>query len=90
MTFSNHELHPDQAFERAELFTIDRRHNALILNPGMNSYVRTVSDDDDQMNDALRAAGADILGQQYPYARAGFVRSALRPSSRGAGRDRWR
>jgi hypothetical protein len=90
MTFSTHELHPDQAFEHARLFTIDRRHNALNINPGANNYVRTVSDDDDQMNDALRAAGADLLGQQYPYARAGFVRAALRPSSRGGGRDRWR
>ncbi|HEX5290128.1 MAG TPA: hypothetical protein VFX25_14785 [Streptosporangiaceae bacterium] len=89
MTFSTHELHQDQAFERAELFSIDRRHNAVKINLGANNYVVTVSDDD-QMNDALRAAGADILGRRFSYARDGFVRSALRPSSRGAGRDRWR
>ena len=54
------------------------------------SHVVTVSDDDDQLDDALRAAGADLLGGQYPYARAGFVRHPLRATSRGAGRDRWR
>ena len=90
MTFSRHELHGDQEFEQARLLSVDRRHNGLNVNPGANNYVVTVSDDDDQLDDALRAAGADILGQQYPYAHAGLARHALRATSQGAGRPRWR
>lgn len=80
------ELHEDK------LVTTDRRINGLDVSTGhvSGSHVVTVNDDADQMGDALRAAGADILGPQYGYARAGFVRHALRASSQGAGRDRWR
>ena len=88
-TFSKHD--PD-SYRADPLFSIDRRHNALTINPN-GSHVRVVSNDtdgDDQLDDALRAAGADLLGGQYPYARAGFVRGALRPASRGAGRGRFR
>jgi hypothetical protein len=87
------ELHEDDEFRQARLFMRDRRANGLDVNTGRisGSHVVEVSDEpDDQLYDALRAAGADILGAQYPYARAGFVRNALRPASRGAGRDRWR
>ena len=74
------------------LFRTDRRIGGLDVNTGRisGSYVVTVSHDGDQLDDALRAVGADLLGAQYPYARAGFVRGALRPASRGDGRPRFR
>jgi hypothetical protein len=82
---------PASEYTKDELFGTDRRHNALTVNPRANNYVRTVTDNpDDQFDDAVYAAGADLLGQRYPYARAGFIRRALRPASHGAGRDRWR
>jgi hypothetical protein len=85
------DLQQDQEFGHAVRFAVDKRHAAVVpvlraTSPG----VVTLTDDDDQLDDGLRAAGADLLGQQYPYARAGFVRHALRPSAQGAGRDRWR
>ena len=82
---------PADEYVNDPLFTEDRRHNALEINPRANNYVRTVTDDpDDQFDDAVFAAGADLLGAQYPYARAGFVRRVLRPASRAEGRARWR
>jgi hypothetical protein len=82
---------PDAEFDHAVRFAVDKRDAALmpVLRASTPGVV-TVTDEPDQMDDALRAAGADLLGQQYGYARAGFVRHALRPSSQGAGRDRWR
>lgn len=91
--FSKPELHQDEQFEQARLFSVNRRLAGLNVNTGhvSGSNVVTVTDDpDDQMDDALRAAGADILGHQYPYARQGFVRAALRPAAEGGGRSRWR
>jgi len=82
---------PADEYVHDKLFTEDRWHNALEINPRANNYVRTVTDDpDDQFDDAVYAAGADLLGQRYPYARQGLVRRALRPASHGAGRDRRR
>jgi len=82
---------PAGEFVHDPLFSVDRRHNAVDINPRVNNYVRVVSSDpDEQMLDAVRAVGAHILGPQYPYARAGFVRSALRPASRADGRGRFR
>ena len=85
---SNYTFSQPAEIQHDELFRVDKRVNGLTVNPN-NSYVRQV-DEDDQMDDALRAAGADLLGGQYPYARAGFVRGALRPASHGAGRGRFR
>jgi hypothetical protein len=97
MTANHHfskpaELHEDDEFRQARLFGIDRRYAALDVHTGRisGSHVVTVDDDGDQLSDALRAAGAGILGAQYPFARAGFVRGALRASSRGGGRPRFR
>lgn len=82
---------PGAEYVHDRLFRVDRRCDALTIDPSANNYVRTVSDDDDsQFRDAIEAAGADLLGQQFPYTRAGFVRHTLRPASQGAGRDRWR
>jgi hypothetical protein len=82
---------PADEYVHDPLFAQDRRYNALTINPPANSYVRTVTDDpDDQFDDAVRAAGADLLGGQYLYARAGFVRRAVRPVSRAEGRGRRR
>ena len=86
------ELHRDEQFDHAVRFAMHKRDASLMPVTGRisGSNVVTVTDEPDQLEDAVRAAGADLLGQQYPYARAGFVRHALRSSSRGAGRDRWR
>jgi hypothetical protein len=79
---------PADEFAHDKLFSTDRKHNALDVHPRMSGgNVVTVSDDDDQMIDAVRAAGADLLGGQYGYARAGYVRRALRPASRAEGRS---
>ena len=88
-TFTRHD--PDN-YREDRLFRTDQRDAALTIQTGRisGSHVVNVSDDDDQLDDALRAAGADLLGGQYPYARAGFVRHPLRASSQGAGRDRFR
>ena len=88
-TISKHD--PDN-YRADKLFTQDRRHAALDVNTGhiSGAHVVEVSDDDDQLVDAVRAAGADLLGGQYGYARAGYVRGALRATSRGSGRARFR
>lgn len=88
-TFTKHD--PD-SYVHDRLFTPDRQHNALTVNTGRisGSHVIEVSDDGDQLDDAIRAFGAGVLGAQYSYARDGFVRGALRPAMHGAGRDRWR
>jgi hypothetical protein len=90
---ANHTItrHDPDNYRADKLFTTDRRINGLDINiPAHASHVVTVSDDDDQLDDALRAAGADLLGGQYGHARAGFVRHPLRASSQGAGRARFR
>lgn len=86
-TFSKHD--PD-SYTEDKLFTQDRRHNALTVNTGRisGSHVIEVSDGGDQLDDALRAAGSDILSGQYSYVRDGFVRGALRPAMHGQGRGR--
>ncbi|MGH3275469.1 MAG: hypothetical protein ACRDNZ_14250 [Streptosporangiaceae bacterium] len=85
------ELARDELFTRGTKFAIDRQHAAVMpVLTGLGSHVQTVTDDDDQLDDALRAAGAGLLGQQYGYAHAGFARHALRPTGQGDGRDRWR
>ena len=83
---------PADEFTRDGLFSTDKRVNGLNIDTGRISgcHVVEVSDDGDQLDDALRAAGADLLGAQYGYARQGFVRAALCPVGHGAGRERWR
>lgn len=77
---------PD-SYRADELFSVDRAHNAVDINLARSGgNVIMVGEHADQLDDALRAGAADLLGGRYPYARAGFVRSALR----GDGRDRWR
>jgi hypothetical protein len=80
---------PASEYVHDPLFSVDRKHAALDIHTGFISGL-PVDDGDDQLDDALRAGVADLLGGQYPYARAGFIRGALRPASRGAGRGRWR
>ena len=85
------EVQKDENFDHAVRFAVDRRDAGLIPMPNASGgNVVTVGENADQLDDALRAAGADLLGGRYPYARAGFVRHPLRASSQGAGRDRWR
>ena len=92
MTFSRHELHPDQEFEQARMFSVDRRHNALNVNPGRLSggHVVTVADDSDENLDFIRDQIVAGMFGYVPGVHQQYVRDALRPASRGAGRDRWR
>lgn len=88
------ELHEDEEFGQTRLFTQDRRYAALDVNTGRISGSRVVTVSDDiQWDQALESAGAQVLSQipgVATQARAAYIRSALRPASRGDGRDRWR
>ena len=84
---------PADEYVHDPLFSINRRVSGLNVNAGhiSGSHVVEVGDDPPgQLDDAIRAGLADLLGGQFPYARAGFVRGALRPASQGAGRGRFR
>jgi len=90
MTANHHFTKPAEV-QHDELFEQTRKYNGLTVNiPVHASHVVTVSDDQDQFDDAVYAAGADLLGGQYGYVRQGFVRRALRPASSAQGRGRWR
>jgi hypothetical protein len=88
----------DPEFDHAVRFAVDKRDNALMpVLSASNNYVRTVSNDPDdfsQWDEALESAGVQVLSQMPGsialQARAAYTRSALRPASRGLGRDRWR
>jgi hypothetical protein len=91
------ELHLDEAWNHARLFSIDWRHNALDVNTGRisGSHVVTVTDDPGTpWDEALQSAGIAVLGQLPGnvglMARAAYIRSALRPASQGEGRARFR
>jgi hypothetical protein len=84
------ELNEDDEFKQARLFMQNRRINGLDINPRVSGGNVVTVTDDDQLDDAVRAGLADLLGGRYGYARAGFVRGALRPASRGEGRARFR
>jgi hypothetical protein len=86
------EVRQDDEIARAQVFSIDRRYNALdIRTSSLNGgHVVTVGEGADQLDNAITMAEADILGGRYPFARAGLVRRALRPASDGAGRARFR
>jgi hypothetical protein len=86
------ELHEDDQFRRARLFGIDRKDNALTINPHANNYVRTVTNDV-QWDEAIQGAAVSVLSQIPGAAlpvRAAYIRSALRPASQAAGRGRFR
>ena len=85
------DLHHDEEFEQARLFSVDRRHNGLNVNPGANNCVRTVDDiglsDWDQVYDAAATSLlSGVPGVNGPTLHGAYVRSAMR----GQGRDRWR
>lgn len=84
---------PADEYVHDKLFRIDRRDNALTINPAANNYVRTVSNDA-PWDAVLESAGVAVLGQLPGsvglMARAAYVRSALRPASQGEGRARFR
>jgi hypothetical protein len=86
------ELRQDDEIARAQVFSIDRRYNALAIHQTSLSggHVVDVGEGANQMDDAIAMAEADILGGRYPFARAGLIRRALRPVSDGAGRGRFR
>ena len=82
------ELHEDK------LFSVDRRHAALIINPHANNYVRTVDDSESpwtsvaELGAAMTFGGAP--GSLGVAVNAAAARSVLRPSLQGAGRGRFR
>jgi hypothetical protein len=79
------EYHQDYEWNHARLFTENRRLNGLNINTGRISggNVEDIQDDGNQMDDAIEAAAADLLGPRYGYARAGLIRRALRGDGRG-------
>jgi hypothetical protein len=82
------ELHEDK------LFSVDRRHAALIINPHANNYVRDVTDSESPWTSAAEVGAAIIFGGA-PGAlgvavNSAAARSVLRPSLQGAGRGRFR
>jgi len=84
---------PAEEFVHDPLFSIDRRHNALDINPRANNYVRVVSNDD-PWRSAIELGAAVTLGR-LPEAlgvavNSAAIRSTLRASSRGEGRSRFR
>ena len=87
------DLHHDEEFEQARLFSVDRRHNGLNVNPGVNNYVRTVDDtglsDWDQVYDAAATSllsGVPRRPRGCHELHGAYVRSRdARP-----GPDRWR
>lgn len=87
-TFSKHD--PD-SYRADPLFSIDRRHAALTINPH-NSHVKDVTDEPGQWEMVAEQAGAQILSSAFPHsnlalqARAALIRSAMR----GDGRARFR
>ena len=86
------DLHHDEEFEQARLFSVDRRHNGLSVNPGRISggHVVTVADDSDENVDFIRDQIVAGMFGYVPGVHQQYVRDALRPASRGQGRDRWR
>lgn len=90
----NHTFSKPVELREDKLFTIDRRHNALTINPGANNYVRQVDDTGSPWTSAAELGAATTFGGA-PGAlgvavNSAAVRSVLRPSLQGAGRDRWR
>jgi len=85
------ELHADDEFDHAVRFAVDKRDTALVpvLNAS-NSHVRVVSDDSDENLDFIRDQIMAGLFGYVPSVHQKYVRDALRPASRGVGRDRFR
>lgn len=97
MTFSKPELHRDEQYDQAVRFAIDRRHAAVmpVLSANPGNGVRTV--DDGPLTDwqqVYESAATSLLsgvpGVNGPTLHGAYVRDAVRPAMRGAGRDRFR
>jgi hypothetical protein len=85
------EIHEDDEFEHARLFSIDRRHNALDINPGANSYVRTVTNEPlSDWGQIFETAATSVLSGVPGVPSVMLSGARLRSSLRGEGRDRWR
>ena len=90
----NHTFSRPVELNKDELFSIDRRHNALVIDPHANNYVRQVDDSESPWT-SVAELGAAITFGGAPGAvgvavNSAAARSVLRPSSRGDGRGRWR
>jgi hypothetical protein len=87
-TFTKHD--PD-CYVHGKLFGVDRRDNALTINPHANNYVKTVteaplSDWDDVFASAATSILSGVPGVPSVMLHSAYVRSALR--GHGRGRDR--
>jgi hypothetical protein len=92
MTFSRHEMHQDENWDRARLFSIQKQYNAVMPEIGRisGSHVVTVGDDSDENLTEIRDQIVAGMFGYVPGVHQQYVRDALRPASRGQGRDRWR
>lgn len=87
-TFTKHD--PDQ-YGHDKLFSTDRRHNGLNINPHANNFVKTVTDEPLSNWDAVFASAATsvlsgVPGVPSAALHGAYVRSAMR--GLGRGRDR--
>ena len=94
MTNPNHTFSKPAELAEDPLFSVDRRHAALTINPHANNYVRDVTDSESPWAAAAELGAASLFGGA-PGAlgvsvNSAAVRSVLRPAGQGAGRDRWR
>lgn len=90
---ANHTFTKPVEIRRDELFSVDRAHNALVLNPAVNNHVRTV-DNTSPWESAAELGAAELFGRAPGAlgvaANSASVRSVLRPAGQGAGRGRFR
>ena len=89
------ELHQDEQFERAQEFAVQRRYNALVPVTGHISGSNVVTVTDESPWESVAEMGAAVIFGHLPGAlgvavSSAYARLALRPTSQGAGRDRWR
>ena len=94
MTNPNHTFSKPAELAEDPLFSVDRRHAALTINPHANNYVRDVTDSESPWTSAAELGAAITFGGA-PGAlgvavNSAAARSVLRPSLQGAGRGRFR
>lgn len=90
---ANHRFTKPAEVVADKLFTTDRAHAALVINPH-NSYVKDVTDSESPWTAAAELGAAMTFGGA-PGAlgvavNSAAARSVLRPAGQGAGRGRWR
>jgi hypothetical protein len=84
---------PSEEMVQDKLFRVDRRDNALTINPRANNFVRTVTDEPlSNWEQVFASAATSVLsgvpGVPSVMLNGAYARGALRPSNRGLGRGR--